>query len=586
MKRAWWKEAVVYQIYPRSFKDSNGDGIGDIKGITSRLDYLKELGIDVVWLSPVYESPNDDNGYDISDYRNIMSEFGTMEDFDEMLAGMHKRGIKLVMDLVANHSSDEHPWFVESRKAKENNPYRDYYIWRKPKNGEEPNNWLSFFSGSTWKFDETTGEYFLHLFTKKQPDLNWENPAVRHEIYDMMKFWLDKGIDGFRMDVINAISKVEGLPDAPNPNGERYAWGGQYFLNGPKVHEYIQEMHEEVLQHYDIMTVGETGGVSPEDALLYAGEDRNELSMIFQFEHTEKLDSAEGGKWNLRPWELTEFKDIMSRWQDKLYNKAWNSLYLNNHDQPRSVSRFGDDTTYRLESAKMLATFLHMQQGTPYIYQGEEIGMTNVKFDRIEDYKDVEIHNLWQDQVVEKGANPDKIMHAIHVKGRDNSRTPMQWDDSANAGFTTGTPWIQVNPNYERINVAESLLDTDSVFHYYQKLIQLRKQHLIMVYGKYDLIAADHPSVYAFTRTLDGEQGDGVGGQGGSDSGVSDRAGEQWVVINNFYGEDTVFELPAEVRGSFGQLIISNYHDVDSEGDIHHLNLRPYETRVYRVQES
>lgn len=569
---------MVYQIYPRSFKDSNGDGIGDIQGITSKLDYLKELGVDVVWLSPVYESPNDDNGYDISDYRNIMSEFGTMADFEEMLAGMHARGIKLVMDLVANHSSDEHPWFVESRKAKENNPYRDYYIWRKPKNaenahgGEEPNNWLSFFSGSAWKFDETTGEYFLHLFTKKQPDLNWENKTVRHEVYDMMKFWLDKGIDGFRMDVINAISKVDGLPDAPNPNGDKYAWGGQYFLNGPKVHEYIQEMHEEVLQHYDIMTVGETGGVSPEDALLYAGEDRNELSMIFQFEHTEKLDSAEGGKWNLRPWDLGEFKDIMSRWQDKLYNKAWNSLYLNNHDQPRFVSRFGDDTTYRVESAKMLATFLHLQQGTPYIYQGEEIGMTNVKFNTIEEYKDVEIHNLWQDQVIEKGVDKDKVMHAIHVKGRDNSRTPMQWDATTQAGFTTGKPWIQVNPNYTHINVAESLADEFSIFHYYQQLIKLRKQHLIMVYGKYELIAADHPSVYAYTRTL-GAEGDGI----------TEEGREQWVVINNFYGVDTKFDLPSVVRGMSGTLIISNYVDVPTEGDIRHLNLRPYESRVYRV---
>jgi oligo-1,6-glucosidase len=560
VKRAWWKEAVVYQIYPRSFMDSNGDGIGDLKGITSKLDYLKQLGVDVVWLSPVYKSPNDDNGYDISDYRTIMDEFGTMEDFDEMLEAMHARGIKLVMDLVANHTSDEHPWFIESRKSKDN-PYRDYYIWRPGKDGAEPNNWLSYFGGSAWQYDETTGEYYLHLFSKRQPDLNWENPKVRDEIYDMMTFWLDKGIDGFRMDVINAISKVEGLPDAPNPNGEKYVWGGQYFLNGPKVHDYLQEMHERVLSKYDIMTVGETGGVTTQDALLYAGEERRELNMVFQFEHTEKLDSGPGGKWDIRPWKLTDLKAIMSRWQYDLHGKAWNSLYLNNHDQPRSVSRWGDDKRYRVESAKMLATFLHMQQGTPFIYQGEEIGMTNVQFDSIEDYRDVEIHNLWQDRVVRGGQDPDVVMRAIHAKGRDNARTPMQWDDSENAGFTTGTPWIKVNPNYKEINVKNALADPQSIFYYYQSLIRLRHEHPVVVYGKYDLILEDHPEIYAFTRTL----GD-----------------ECWLVINNFFSGTPVFELPDHLPSEAPQLMISNY-EVPENDDIRRIQLRPYESRVYRL---
>nr|WP_083485954.1 alpha-glucosidase [Alicyclobacillus ferrooxydans] len=559
LDRKWWKEAVVYQIYPRSFMDSNGDGIGDLKGITSRLDYLKELGVDVVWLSPIYESPNDDNGYDISNYRDVMREFGTMEDFDEMLSEMHKRGIKLVMDLVVNHSSDEHPWFIESRKSKEN-PFRDYYIWRPGKDGSEPNNWVSFFSGSAWKYDEATDEYFLHLFSSKQPDLNWENPKVRNEVYDLMTFWLDKGIDGFRMDVINCISKVEGLPDATPAPGEKYAWGGEFFTNGPKVHEYIQEMNERVLSKYDIMTVGETGGVTPQDAQLYAGYNRDELNMVFQFEHTD-VDSGPGGKWDLAPWKLSDLKVIMSRWQDELYGKAWNSLYLNNHDQPRSVSRFGDDKNYRVESAKMLATFLHLQQGTPYIYQGEELGMTNVAFPSIEDYRDVEIHNLWRERIVEGSGDADKLLHAIHVKGRDNARTPMQWDASANAGFTKGTPWIGMNPNYVDINAKAALEDPNSVFHYYQKLVDLRHNHLIMVYGKYDLILRDHPQIYAYTRTL-GE--------------------EVWLVICNFYGDEAEFTLPTGLPETAVELIVSNYEARESL-DVRRLSLRPYEALVYKL---
>jgi oligo-1,6-glucosidase len=443
-RKAWWKEAVVYQIYPRSFMDSNGDGIGDLQGILSKLDYLKELGIDVIWLSPVYQSPNDDNGYDISDYRAIQKEFGTMEDFDRLLQEAHARGIKIMLDLVVNHTSDEHPWFVESRSSKDNDK-RDFYFWRPGKDGKEPNNWLSCFSGSAWEYDATTDEYYLHIFSKKQPDLNWDNPRVRKEVYDMMKWWLDKGIDGFRMDVINFISKVDGLPSV---EGDGYQWGGAYFMNGPRIHEYLQEMNREVLSHYDLITVGETPGVTPEQAILYTAEDRKELQMVFQFEHME-LDSGPNVKWDLKPWRLHDLKVTMSKWQTALDGKGWNSLYLNNHDQPRMVSRFGDDGKYRVESAKMLATFLHMMQGTPYIYQGEEIGMTNVRFSSIDEYRDIETLNMYR-EYRERGVPVESIMESIYAKGRDNARTPMQWNDSENAGFTTGKPWIAVNPNYHK----------------------------------------------------------------------------------------------------------------------------------------
>ncbi|QOR67268.1 alpha-glucosidase [Cytobacillus suaedae] len=559
MQKKWWKEAVVYQIYPRSFKDSNGDGIGDIKGITSKLDYLKELGIDVVWLSPVYKSPNDDNGYDISDYRNIMDEFGTMADWDEMLSEMHKRGIKLMMDLVVNHSSDEHAWFVESRKSKDN-PYRDYYIWRPGQDGQEPNNWESAFSGSTWEYDEATGEYFLHIFSKKQPDLNWENPKLREEVYDMMKFWLDKGIDGFRMDVINFISKVDGLPSAPNPEGKKYVSGHEYFMNGPRIHEFLHEMNQEVLSKYDIITVGEMPGVTPEQGVLYTDEDRNELNMVFQFEHMD-LDSGPGGKWNLKPLELADLKKSLSKWQTELEGKGWNSLYLNNHDQPRVVSRFGDDKQYRVESAKMLGTLLHMMQGTPYIYQGEELGMTNVKFNSIDEYKDIETLNMYKDKVQENGEDPEKVMLSIYTKGRDNARTPVQWDSTDHAGFTTGTPWIQVNPNYQEINAEKAVNDDNSVFHYYKKLIQLRKQHEIIVYGSYEIILEDHKEIYAYTRTL----GD-----------------EILLVITNFSGETPTFTLPEGLSFTQQELLISNY-DVNDDEKINEVMLKPWEARVYKL---
>ncbi|MGD6966277.1 glycoside hydrolase family 13 protein [Rossellomorea vietnamensis] len=560
MSKQWWKEAVVYQIYPRSFMDSNGDGVGDINGIISKLDYLKELGIDVIWLSPVYESPNDDNGYDISDYRGIMDEFGTMDDWDRLLEEMHKRGLKLIMDLVVNHSSDEHAWFVESRKSKDN-PYRDYYIWREGKDGREPNNWESCFSGSAWQYDEQTEEYFLHLFSKKQPDLNWENPKLREEIYDMMKYWLDKGIDGFRMDVINFISKVDGLPDAPLPEGRKYAPGGDYYMNGPKIHDYLQEMNEKALSGYDVMTVGEMPGANVEEAKLYTAEDRKEVNMVFQFEHVD-LDSGPGGKWDLRPLKLSDLRDSFTKWQKGLEQEGWNSLYLNNHDQPRMVSRFGNDKEYRVESAKMLATFLHTLKGTPYIYQGEELGMTNVKFNSINDYEDIEIKNMYREKVIENGEDHEKVMESIYVKGRDNARTPVQWDDSQHGGFTTGTPWLQVNPNYKEINAKQAVEDPDSIFHYYKKLIELRKENPIMVYGSYDLIMPDHDKIYAYVREYEGVK---------------------MIVMLNFSADTPVFELPAELQGGSKELFIGNY-EVDGEEDINQVELRPYEARVYLVK--
>ena len=564
MNKAWWKESVVYQIYPRSFKDSNGDGIGDLRGIIQKLDYLKELGVDVIWLSPVYKSPNDDNGYDISDYQDIMDEFGTLADWEEMLDEMHKRDIKLLMDLVVNHTSDEHPWFVESRKSKDN-PYRDFYIWRPGRDGHEPNNWSSHFSGSAWQYDETTGEYYLHLFTKKQPDLNWENLKVREEVFKMMDWWLGKGVDGFRMDVINMISKVPGFPDAPSTNGDRYQYGGQYFCNGPRMMEYLNEMKQKVLSKYDVMTVGETPNVSTEDAVMIVHGESGALNMVFQFEHM-GLDSMEGdgSRRSVKRWKLADLKTVTTRWQKDLERDAWNSIYLANHDQPRSVSRFGNDRQFRVESAKMLATFTHMLQGTPYIYQGEEIGMTNVKFESIDEYRDVETLNLYKEMVEEKGVDPDDMIKLFHVKSRDNARTPVQWDSSDQAGFTTGTPWIKVNPNYKEINVAQALADPDSVIHYYKKLIQLRKENPIMVYGTYDLILDDHEEIYAFTRTLNDER---------------------LLVILNFSENTPEFNMPENITYSASDLLISNYK-VDSSDDIHKFTLRSYEARVYRLDPS
>jgi oligo-1,6-glucosidase len=562
MHKTWWKESVVYQIYPRSFKDSNGDGVGDLRGIIEKLDYLKELGVDVVWLCPVYKSPNDDNGYDISNYRDIMDEFGTLDDWQDLLDGMHQRGIKLIMDLVVNHTSDEHPWFVGARKSKDN-PYRDYYIWRPGKNGKEPNNWASHFSGSAWQYDEATGEYYLHLFTKKQPDLNWENPNVRAEVYDLMRWWLDKGIDGFRMDVINMISKVPGFPDVPVRNSDRYQFDNRYFINGPRLLEFFQEMKQNVLSKYDILTVGETPTVTPQNAIDFTNEENGALSMVFQFQHMElDVDTSVGAsRLTVKPWSLLELKRIMSLWQKELENKGWNSIYLTNHDQPRPVSRFGNDKEYRNESAKLLATFTLMLQGTPYIYQGEEIGMTNVAFETIEDYRDVETLNMYREYVEERGADPKTLIKAINAKSRDNARTPIQWDDSRNAGFTSGTPWIKVNPNYKEINVEKALADPNSIFYYYKKLIALRKQNPVAVYGSYNLLLEADEKIYAFTRTLD-----------------NDRL----LVILNFSGESPVFAMPENISFSKADLLIANY-DVSSD-DIRRFNLRPYEARVYRLQ--
>lgn len=547
MNRTWWKEAVIYQIYPRSFMDSNGDGIGDLQGIISRLDYLKYLGIDVIWLSPVYKSPNDDNGYDISDYQDIMDAFGTMEDFDALLAAAHARGIKIVMDLVVNHTSDEHQWFVESRKSKEN-AYRDYYIWREGKDAQTPpNNWSSCFGGSAWQYDEITGMYYLHLFSKKQPDLNWDNPNVRKEVFDMMTWWCDKGIDGFRMDVISMISKTKEMPDGKDGDF------GPYCIHGPNVHQYLQEMNEKVLSKYDIMTVGETPGVTTEVAQQYAGEDTHELNMVFQFEHVE--GDGKYAKWTDEKIPLVTLKKTLSRWQTELYGKAWNSLFWDNHDQPRAVSRFGDDRPiYREISAKMLATCLHMLQGTPYIYQGEELGMTNYPFQSPEDFRDIESINAYKEWCEEGRLSHEVFWPCITFKSRDNARTPMQWDDSPQAGFTTGTPWIAVNPNYTTINAKAETADFNSVFHYYKKLIALRKENPIMVYGRYEALMEDSEELFVYTRTM--EQ-------------------EKLLVVCSFCDHETKFTIPAEFVGT--ACLISNMENAYDKAE---MILKPYEAFV------
>ncbi len=470
MKRAWWKESVVYQIYPRSFCDSNGDGVGDLPGILSKLDYVRDLGVDVIWLSPVYQSPNDDNGYDISDYQAIMAEFGTMADFDALLAGAHERGLKIVMDLVVNHTSDEHAWFVESRSSKDN-PKRDWYIWREPKNGGFPNNWGSAFSGPAWELDGQTGMYYLHCFSKKQPDLNWDNPAVRDAVFDMMTWWCEKGIDGFRMDVISMISKPDGLPDVPMNPGQLYGDAMTGTCNGPHVHEYLQEMNRRVLSKYDLITVGETAGVTIDEARRYANDQGTELSMVFQFEHV-GLDGGLADKWCTNKIALPALKENLNKWQKELEGRAWNSLFFCNHDQPRVVSRLGDNSP---ASAKCIATMIHMMQGTPYVYQGEELGMTNCPFPSIEAYRDLETVNAYYELTAAGLREGDELLAAFARKSRDNARTPMQWDGSENAGFTTGTPWIMVNPNYKTINAAAQESDPDSVLNYYRALIRLRR---------------------------------------------------------------------------------------------------------------
>ena len=549
MKKAWWKESVVYQIYPRSFQDSNGDGIGDLPGIIRRLDYLKELGVDVLWISPFYKSPGRDTGYDISDYQAIQAEFGTMADFDQLLAQAHARGLRVVIDLVANHTSDQHPWFIESRSGR-SNPRRDYYIWRDGKNGGPPNNWGSNFSGSAWKLDEATGQYYLHTFGDFQPDLNWDNPAVREEVFRMMRWWCDKGVDGFRMDVISMISKTPEMPDGQLKPGSRYGNFGPYVVNGPHVHDYLQQMNREVLSRYNLLTVGECSGLTVDQACRYANEEGTELSMAFQFEHMD-LDGGESFKWNTRKINLVELKALLTKWQKGLEGRAWNSLYWCNHDQPRIVSRMGDDTTPELreKSAKALALCLHMMQGTPYVYQGEELGMTNAPFGELSDFRDIESINAYRELTQTGVMEPERMLECLRYKSRDNARTPMQWDDGVNAGFTGGTPWIEVNPNYPEINARAEMEDGDSIYHYYQKLIRLRKDLKIFVDGDFRLLLEEDPDIFAYERQA---------------------AGEKLQVIANFTEKTVPCSLLGDCREE--KVLIHNYKSLPKDGC-----LRPYE---------
>lgn len=536
---SWWKNSVVYQIYPQSYQDSNHDGMGDLAGIISRLDYLEKLGVDVIWLSPVYQSPLDDNGYDISDYQAINPIYGTMDDMDCLIAEAKKRNIGIVMDLVVNHTSDEHEWFLEAKKGKEN-PYRDYYIWRDPVDGGPPNDMTSVFSGPAWEFDEASGQYFLHLFSKRQPDLNWENEEMRHKIYDMMNFWLDKGIAGFRMDVIDNIGKV---PDE------------KIVVNGPKLHDYLQEMNKHTFGKYDVMTVGETWSATPENAVLFSHPDRNELSMVFQFEHIGLDEKPETSKWDLQPLSIVALKKTLTKWQTEIDAASWNSLFWNNHDTPRIVSRWGNDAEFRVESAKMFAILLHMMKGTPYIYQGEEIGMTNRVITDISEARDIETINLFNERL-EKGYAAEDIFTSLNAKSRDNARTPMQWDASENAGFTNGEPWIPANVNYPEINVAEALAEQDSIFYTYQKLIALRKENPLMVYGTFTLLLPEHPTVFAYERAYEGET---------------------WLIVGNMSADETTLELSQIAT----ETVISNY---DKEyGQLDGINLAPYETFAVKV---
>lgn len=552
MKQTWWKEAVAYQIYPRSFVDTNGDGIGDLRGIITKLDYLKNLGIDVIWICPMYKSPNDDNGYDISDYKDIMADFGTMADFDELLEQVHARGMKLILDLVINHTSDEHPWFIESRKSKDN-PYRDYYIWRDGKDGKEPNNWESIFHGSAWKYDELTDQYYMHIFSSKQPDLNWENAAVRKELYETVNWWLDKGVDGYRVDAISHIKKAPGFPDLPNPDGLDYVSSFPYHLNQPGIQTFLEELHRETFAKYDIMTVGEANGVTTADADEWVSEENGKFNMIFQFEANGLWGQDTDGKLDL----LT-LKKVYTRWQHALEGTGWNALFLENHDLPRSVSVWGDDKNYWLESSKALATLFFFMQGTPFIYQGQEIGMTNVKFDSIDDYNDVSAKNAYRIGLA-NGKTHEELMAPIWINGRDNSRTPMQWNAEEGAGFTTGSPWLKLNPNYKTINVAAEQQDESSILNYYKKMIKLRKADHLLIYGKYDLILPDDEQVYAYTREWNGEKA---------------------VIVVNMFGREAQITLPEELNSYRFELVLSNLHNSASYEQ--HMTLAPYEARIYR----
>ena len=555
MKKVWWKESIVYQIYPRSFKDTDNDGIGDIRGIIQKLDYIRDLGVDVIWLCPVYRSPNDDNGYDISDYTDIMEEFGTLDDFDELLKEAHSRDLKIIMDLVVNHTSDEHPWFVASQKSK-NSPYRNYYHWRKGRAGKAPNNWPSFFKGSAWERGKNDSEYYLHLFSKKQPDLNWENPAVRKEVHRIMKFWLDKGIDGFRMDVISLISKDTGFPDTDYE--DFYDVIDHVYANGPRVHEFIREMYEEVLCHYDVMTVGEGPGITPDTANLYVGHSRKALNMIFHFGHLH-LGSNKNGKYDVVPWDLREFKSVFNIWDEALAGEGWNSIFLGNHDFARMVSRFGNDARYRKESAKLLAILLLSMRGTVFLYQGDEIGMTNVAFPSIEDYNDIETISSYR-EAERAGRDMDEFLKIIHDRSRDNARTPMQWDHSENGGFSKTTPWLKCNPNYRHINVAENEGDPDSILNFYRRMIRFRKNHSLLVYGGFQLLMEDDPDLFVYKRF--------------------DKNLEILVVLN-FSNKKR--ELTLDAHGSRESIcLLSNYDKpVSQQGNT--FLLRPWEGNIYKV---
>lgn len=550
MKKTWWKESVVYQIYPRSFNDTTGNGVGDIHGIIEKLDYIKSLGVDVIWLCPVYESPNDDNGYDISDYRKISEDFGGQAAFDELLEKVHAKGLKLVMDLVANHSSDEHHWFTESRKSKDN-PYRDYYIWKDGKNEGPPNNWESFFNGSTWEYDETTEQYYLHYFTKKQPDLNWENPKVRKEIFDVLEYWFQKGVDGFRMDVISLISKNEGYPDAEFEKFQDTIIN--YYANGPKIHQYLHEMNQEVLSKFDIMTVGEGPGIDLINGPLYVDAARQELDMVFHFDHM-FIDCGVGGKYDPVPFDFQTFKNVFNQWDAALKNGGWGSIFLGNHDFSRMVSRFGNDTEYREASAKLLAALLLTLRGTVYVYQGDEIGMTNVAYNSIDQYNDVETLNAWK-AAKDAGQDMDRFFDIVHSQSRDNARTPMQWNTQSNAGFSTGKPWLTANPNYQTVNVAAQETDSDSILHFYRDMIAFRKQNKTFVYGDYECLDVAHPSIYAYKRWDDAHE---------------------FLVIHNF--SDTSISWTTELKAKEYTLIKSNSANNQTE----HFSLGPWQTKILR----
>ncbi|MFE1242584.1 alpha-glucosidase [Fictibacillus sp. NPDC058756] len=553
MEKVWWKEAVGYQIYPRSFQDSNGDGIGDLIGIIQRLDYIKDLGIDVIWICPMYKSPNDDNGYDISDYQDIMEDFGTMEDFDALLNEVHKRDMKLIIDLVLNHTSDEHQWFIESRSSKDN-PKRDWYIWKDGKDGKEPNNWESIFSGSAWEYDEKTGQYYLHVFSTKQPDVNWENPEVREALYDTVNWWLDKGIDGFRIDAISHIKKREGFPDMPNPKNEKYVSSFDMHMNQKGIHTFLQEFKDRTYANYDVMTVGEANGVKIDEADLWVGKEQGKMDMIFQFEHLGLWDAETNPELD-----IVELKKVLTCWQKGLEKEGWNALFIENHDKPRVVSTWGNDEEFWYQSATSMGAMYFLMQGTPFIYQGQEIGMTNVQFDSIEDYDDVAVKNMYRIKR-EEGVSHEDIMAVIWASSRDNSRTPMQWNSAENAGFTSGTPWMKVNPNYTEINVEKQEQDKNSILNFYKKMISLKKENEIFTYGTYDLLLEDDKQIYAYTRTL-GE--------------------EQVIVITNLSKKEASFESTLTLNAE--NILLAN-EEVAAHGDVTSISLNPYEARVYRVK--